>query len=157
MSETTIAAPPRKIPALARAAMQFQVFLLRRNWIGPMGQALMVITTTGRKTGQQFSTPIGYLRDGAEVIALSVGGRSHWYQNLLRQPNVILNIQGRDYAAQAQAVTEPHERRRIFELYQREQAQLFTRLFGVPVDAPAPQLEHALATRHFVRFRLNTP
>ena len=53
---------------------------------------------------------------------------------------------------QAEAVIEEAERRRIFELYKRERAKNFVRLFSLPVDAPAEALAQALATRVFVRF-----
>jgi deazaflavin-dependent oxidoreductase (nitroreductase family) len=149
-------APARQIPGFAKAAMQFQAFLLRRNWMGPLANEIMVITTTGRKSGQQFSTPIGYLRDGDSLIALAVGGASHWYKNLLVNPEVTLNLKGQDLRARAEVVRHESERQHIFERYQRDRAKFFARLFGVPVDAPAEALAHALATRQFVRFvRIN--
>lgn len=69
MTESTPSTP--RIPRFAKAAMAFQAFLLRRNWMGPMSDEIMVITTTGRKSGRSYTTPIGYLRDGASVIALT--------------------------------------------------------------------------------------
>lgn len=132
--------------------MRLQAFLLRRNWLGPLADELMVITTTGRKTGQPFSTPIGYLPDGDDVIALSVGGESHWYKNLLVNPQVTLNIKGQDVRVRAEVVRHETERQRLFERYQRDRAKFFARLFGVPVTAPAAVLSQALAHRQFVRF-----
>lgn len=151
MSQTTTTTP-RKIPGFAKAAMQFQAFLLRRNLMGAMADEVMVITTTGRKSGQQFSTPIGYLRDGDHILALSVGGASNWYKNLLVNPDATLNLKGHDLRARAEMVWHESERQRIFELYKRDRAKYFARLFGVPVDAPAEVLAQALTTRAFVRF-----
>ena len=47
-----------------------QTFLLRHNWIGGMSNFIMVITTSGRKSGKQYSTPIGYIYDGDDLISL---------------------------------------------------------------------------------------
>lgn len=149
MSEQTA---PRRMPAFAKAMMRFQAFLLRRNWLGAMGEEVMVITVAGRKSGKTYSTPIGYLREGEALLALSGNGGSQWYKNLLHRPEAAVNVRGRELRVRAEAVTDPAERRRIFALYQRERAKNFKLLFGVPVDAPAAALEQALATRVFVRF-----
>jgi len=138
----------------AKAAMQFQAFLLRRNWIGPMSDFVMVITTIGRKSGKQFSTPIGYVRDGDDLIGLSVEGRANWYKNLLQNPNVTLSVKGRDVQAKAEPVRDGSERQRIFELYKRTTGENFPRIFALPPDAPEAVLAEALAKREFVRFRI---
>lgn len=151
MTEQTTA--PR-IPAFAKALMRFQAFLLRRNWMGALGDEIMVITVAGRRTGRAYSTPIGYLRDGDSLIALTnAANPSNWYRNALHQPEVMLNIRGRDLRAHAEPVRDEAERRRIFELYKRERAANFKRLFGVPLESPAADLDAALATRTFIRFR----
>lgn len=149
MSEQTT---PRRLPAFAKAMMQFQAFLLRRNWMGAMGDEVMVITVAGRKSGKTYATPIGYLREGNALLALSGNGGSHWYHNVLHHGRASVNVRGRDLRVRAEAVTDPAERQRIFALYQRERAKNFKLLFGVPVDAPAEALAQALATRVFVRF-----
>lgn len=134
--------------------MRFQAFLLRRNWMGALGDEIMVITVAGRRTGKTYSTPIGYLRDGDNLIALTnAANPSNWYRNALHQSEVMLNIRGQDLRARAEPVRDEAERRRLFELYQRERARNFKFLFGLPVDAPAADLETALATRTFIRFR----
>lgn len=145
--------PPR-LPKFAKAAMAFQVFLLRRNWLGPLGDEIMVITTTGRKTGRSFSTPIGYLRDGSSVIALTSRNASDWYKNALKSRQVRLEIKGKTYLAQATPIDDPDERKSIFERYRQERARYFRRLFGVPADASREELEKALESRRLIRFYL---
>ncbi len=143
-----------KISSLAKAAMQFQVFLLRRNWMGAMGEQIMVINTIGRKTGKKHATPIGYLRDGDSLVALSNQGLSNWYKNALHTPQVTLEIKGQALPARAEAVSDPVERQKIFNLYKKERGQNFHRYFGIPVDAPQEKQTAALASRLFVRFHL---
>lgn len=57
-----------------------------------------LITTTGRKSGQQRTTPTLYLRDGDRVILpASFGGRHAnpgWYRNLKEDPKVHVQIRG---------------------------------------------------------------
>ncbi len=132
--------------------MKFQAFLLRHNLLGPLGNELMVVTTIGRKTGRRFSTPVGYLRDGDTIIALSIRGESNWYRNMLHNQTATLEIKGRPVNVRAEPVTNPAQRQKIFELYCRERAGSFKLLFGVPSDAPTADLERALASRQFVRF-----
>jgi deazaflavin-dependent oxidoreductase (nitroreductase family) len=139
--------------AFAKAAMRFQAFLLRRNWMGPAGEQLMVINVKGRKTGKPYYTPIGYLRDGDSLVALTnANGASQWYFNTLASPHVTLEIKGRPLRARGVPVADESERRRIFELYKQQRAANFSQYFGVSVDAPAETLEQALASRKFMRF-----
>jgi deazaflavin-dependent oxidoreductase (nitroreductase family) len=133
--------------------LRLQVFMLRRGMMGKASDALMVITTTGRKTGRQHSTPIGYLQDGDMFIAINPQGRSNWYKNVLANPAVTLNIKGRDIPAEGAQFTDEAEIARLFDLYRTQQPTTFPRLFGVPVNAPADALQRARETRRFVRFQ----
>lgn len=145
--------PPMHVPSFAKAMMRFQVFLLRRNWLGGMGDFVMVITVNGRRTGKSYSTPIGYLREGETILAINPGGSSNWFRNLLIHPSVVLDICGQKLPARAEHVTDPAECARIFELY-RQQRRGFDRLFGVSPDASPEQLNIARDSREFVRFHL---
>jgi deazaflavin-dependent oxidoreductase (nitroreductase family) len=129
--------------------MQVQVWLLRHGLMGSLGDEIMVITVTGRKTGRQYSTPIGFLRDGETVIALSRG--SNWYRNAVATGKATIEIKKHKLDVRVEAVTDQAERERIFALYKRDRAKNFSRLFGVPVDAPAAELQQALAIRDFVK------
>lgn len=148
MTQTT--QPPQQMPAIAKAAMRLQVFLLRHNLMGAMGDEILAITVKGRKSGKVYSTPIGYLRDGETIIALSRG--TNWIKNALAAGEATLEIKGQPIKVRVEAVTDQAERERIFGLYQRDRVKNFSRLFGAPVTAPADQLSSALATRDFVKF-----
>ena len=152
MTEQTSSTP--RVPRLAKTAMAFQAFLLRRNWLGSMGDEIMVITTTGRKSGRSYTTPIGYLRDGSSIIALNPGGGSNWYKNVLKNKQARLEIKGKTYLAQAAPIDDPEDRKRVFELYRQERTKRFKLLFGVEADASLEELEQALASRRFIRFYL---
>jgi len=134
-------------------AMGAQVWLLRRGLMGSLADEIMVITVSGRKTGRQYSTPIGYLRDGETIIALSRG--SNWLKNAVATGQAQVEIKKQKIKVRVEAVKDQVGRERIFELYKRERARNFSRLFGVPVDAPEADLKNALAIRDFVKLHPN--
>jgi deazaflavin-dependent oxidoreductase (nitroreductase family) len=64
---------------------------------GTFGKApVALLTTTGRKTGQQRVSPLLYLRDGNRVILVASKGGSAkhplWYLNLKANPTVQVQI-----------------------------------------------------------------
>ncbi len=144
-----------RVSPMAKLAFKAQMFMLRNNLMGPAGDMILIITVKGRKTGKEYSTPIGYVRDGETIYALNNGGVSNWYKNVLQNPDVILEIKGQRVHAIAQPVNETRERRRVFDLYRQQRRRAFPRFFGVPADAPEADLEQALASRVFVRFQVN--
>ena len=60
------------------------------------GAPVMLLTTTGRKSGKLFTLPLLYLRDGDRIVTVaSKGGMDHhplWYKNLAADPNVDVQI-----------------------------------------------------------------
>jgi deazaflavin-dependent oxidoreductase (nitroreductase family) len=83
-------------------------YRLTNGWLGgtfPGGAPVLLLTTIGRKTGQQRVAPLLYLEDGHDlVIVASKGGMSHhplWYRNLQANPAVEVEIgsQKRPYRA----------------------------------------------------------
>lgn len=152
-----MSAQTSRMSAFSRFAMGFQAFMLRRNWMGPMGDFVMVITVTGRKSGKRYSTPIGYLKDGDTLLGLTRSGQeSNWYYNALRNPEVTLEIKGQSYRARTEAVKGDVERQKVFDIYRSKIAspETFKRLFGVLPTAAPDELQKGLATREFVRFHL---
>jgi deazaflavin-dependent oxidoreductase (nitroreductase family) len=141
-------------PLLIRLMNPMMAFMIRRN-IGALGQAMMIITHTGRKSGRQYSTPIGYLRDGDSVLGFNVGGGSQWYKNLKQNPVVTLTIQGQSGRYRARYITDTDEIARVLALYQRGVPKgQYERFFGVPVDMPAEQAARSPQLRAvFVRFQ----
>jgi deazaflavin-dependent oxidoreductase (nitroreductase family) len=64
---------------------------IRRSFLFTGGLPLLVITTVGRKTGQERSTPLGYVRHGQAfaVIASNAGSNRvpAWWLNLQSDPH----------------------------------------------------------------------
>jgi len=70
-----------------------------RHGIGPRTLPVMLLTTTGRKTGRPRSTPVLYLQDGPRYVILgsNYGRRGYpgWSNNLMSTPTATLQIGGR--------------------------------------------------------------
>src|SRR5438067_13126607 len=64
--------------------------------IGHFGDNLLLLTTTGARTGERRTNPVAFHRQGDRYViaATNVGAPSHpaWYHNLVKDPNV--TIQG---------------------------------------------------------------
>jgi deazaflavin-dependent oxidoreductase (nitroreductase family) len=88
------------------------------------GRPLLLLTTTGARSGQPRTAPMMYVPDGDRllVIASNVGAPSHpaWYHNLVAHPQVTVEV-GKDTYDATALVTEGAERQglwtRIVELY----------------------------------------
>ena len=78
---------------------------------------LLLLTTTGAKSGQPRTSPMMYVRDGERllVIASNAGAPKHpdWYRNLVAHPNVTVEVGDETYGAKA-IVMEGEERERLW-------------------------------------------
>ena len=85
---------------------------------GPFeGAAMVLLTTTGAKSGQPRTTPLVYLPHGDQVIifASKAGAPTNpdWYHNLIAHPTVNIEVGTDTYEATAVEVTG-EERNRLF-------------------------------------------
>src|SRR5215216_999167 len=82
------------------------------------GRPLLLLTTTGARTGLPRVVPLVYTRDGEDlVIIASKGGaptNPDWYHNLVANPEVTVEIGTERFAARAR-VTEGEERDRLYD------------------------------------------
>lgn len=110
---------------------------------GPFeGAPVLLLTTTGAKSGERRTTPVMYLEDGERMVifASKAGAPTNpaWYHNLLADPSVAVEIGSETVDVDA-VVTSGEERDRLFnrqaELYPRfaEYAEKTTR--QIPVIA----------------------
>jgi deazaflavin-dependent oxidoreductase (nitroreductase family) len=73
------------------------------------GAPVLLLTTTGRRSGEQRTTPLIYGRDGENyLIVASRGGADDppaWYLNLSADPDVDLQVKADKFAARARTAT----------------------------------------------------
>lgn len=83
------------------------------------GSKTLLLTTTGRKTGNPTTTPLIYENDGDRyVIVASKGGAPDdpgWYRNLEKTPEVELQVKDQVFAARAHTAVGD-ERKRLWDL-----------------------------------------
>ncbi|CAG0928579.1 Deazaflavin-dependent nitroreductase [Thermoflexales bacterium] len=77
--------------------------------LGPLiGRLILLLTTTGRKSGLPRVTALQYEEvDGAIYVGSSKGTRADWFQNLLASPRVTVRVKSRQFSGMAQPVTDP--------------------------------------------------
>ncbi len=85
---------------------------------GPFeGHPLLLLTTTGARSGKHRTVPLGYMPDGGRLIifASNFGGPTNpdWYYNLLAHPEVTVEIGTQTFNATAVVLTG-EERDRLF-------------------------------------------
>jgi deazaflavin-dependent oxidoreductase (nitroreductase family) len=94
-------------------------FRANKGKVGGMweGRPLLLLTTTGAKSGQHRTNPMMYLREGDHlyVFASKGGAPSHpdWYHNLLAHPDVTVELGAEKFNAIARPVT-PEARDEIY-------------------------------------------
>jgi deazaflavin-dependent oxidoreductase (nitroreductase family) len=81
------------------------------------GGRVLLLTTTGNKTGKQRTVPVMYFEhDGTRAVVASYGGSPQhpaWYNNLAKNPEVIVEVGSHKYQATAK-VASPEVRAQIW-------------------------------------------
>jgi len=82
------------------------------------GRPLLLLTTTGARSGQRRTTPLMYVadRDRLLVIASNAGAPAHpdWYRNLLAHPEATVEVGADTYDVHA-VVLEGAERQQLWD------------------------------------------
>jgi F420H(2)-dependent quinone reductase len=107
---------------LASRATRGHAWILRRtrgrlgarNLIAPR-QKVLALTTMGRKSGEPRSAPMGYLRDGDNVLVVaSNAGLDRppaWWLNLEANPNAEIDFEGERRPVRGRRATQDEWRR----------------------------------------------
>jgi deazaflavin-dependent oxidoreductase (nitroreductase family) len=88
---------------------------------------LMLLTTTGAKTGRQLTKPLAYTKDGDRIVLIaSFAGSPRnpaWFTNLVANPVVTVEVGNQRFQARA-TVTSGAERERLYK-NQAQQMSVF--------------------------------
>lgn len=89
----------------------------RSTGAGPSGLPTLLLTTTGRKSGEERTVALVFLQDGDDMVIVgSLAGYDHhpaWYLNLGANPRCRVQLDRRKMAAVARDADEA-ERRRLW-------------------------------------------
>src|SRR5512133_2154649 len=92
--------PPNKL--FTRA---YRKFLYR-----PMKDVILLLTTTGRKTGRPHTIGLQYeLIDGRYYLGAADGSRADWYRNILKNPAVEIQVGEKNIPATAEVICDRGE------------------------------------------------
>jgi deazaflavin-dependent oxidoreductase (nitroreductase family) len=112
-----------------------EAFRANRGIVTWWPDPLILLTTTGAKSGQPRTTPVSYSTDGDRiVIAATKGGaptNPDWYHNLLANPIVTVELGDERFQARATVVTDEAERQRLYARH----AELMPVFAGYPQKA----------------------
>lgn len=92
---------------LTRKFMDLHIYLFRRTGgaIGGnlLGRPALILTTVGRKSGQNRETPLTYIPDGDRYLLIASNGGSDrvpsWWRNLVAHPEVKIEVGRRTISA----------------------------------------------------------
>jgi F420H(2)-dependent quinone reductase len=79
--------------------------------------SILLLTTTGRKTGMPRTTPLCYFADGDDIVVVASNGGMDWFPawwlNLMGEPRATVEI-GRSRRAVVARPASPEERERLW-------------------------------------------
>ena len=80
----------------------------RFNQGKPPAKFILLLTTTGRKSGLPRKTPLQFEEiEGKYYVSSGRGNAADWYKNILANPQVEVQIQARRFRGIAEPVTDP--------------------------------------------------
>jgi deazaflavin-dependent oxidoreductase (nitroreductase family) len=83
------------------------------------GTEILLLTTTGRSSGEQRTTPLIHRTDGGRwIVVASKGGTPEnpsWYENMLVDPNATIQVQAEEIPVTA-STAAGEERERLWAL-----------------------------------------
>jgi deazaflavin-dependent oxidoreductase (nitroreductase family) len=108
---------------------------------------ILLLTTTGARTGRLATVPLGFAVDSGRVfvVASKAGAPTHpaWFHNLRANPSVTVELGDQSFQARA-AVTAGEERDRLYRLvsgigseYEKNTDRVFPVIVLEGVPAPA--------------------
>jgi deazaflavin-dependent oxidoreductase (nitroreductase family) len=81
-------------------------------------RSLLLLTTTGAKSGRSLTRPLAYTTDGDRIVVIaSFGGapkNPSWYHNLVANPEATVELGSERFRVRA-TVTSGEERQRLFD------------------------------------------
>jgi deazaflavin-dependent oxidoreductase (nitroreductase family) len=125
-----------------------------RRGFGPR-RVVLLLTTTGRKSGLPRVTPLQFEEvDGEIYIASARGAQADWFKNILAHPSVQVQVGERQFQALAEPVTDPGRIADFIELRLKRHPimiRLIMHLFdGLPLRFDRKKLESFCAGKAMV-------
>lgn len=79
---------------------------------------MVIITTTGAKSGRAITNPLVFLPDGDRIVLIASNGGADkhpaWYHNLIANPELTVELPAETFTGKAELVGDP-ERTALFD------------------------------------------
>ncbi len=133
-------------PAEFRAPPPHLMRFLYRSGLAPLlGRFILLLTTTGRKSGLPRVTPLQYEEvDGAIYVASARGAKADWFRNILADHCVKVRIKSREFEGLAEPVNDPGRIADFLELRLQRHPQMVGAILksvGLPASPSRSELE----------------
>ncbi|HEX5852582.1 MAG TPA: nitroreductase/quinone reductase family protein [Solirubrobacteraceae bacterium] len=114
---------------------------------------LMLLTVTGRKTGNSYTIPVGRHQSADGAFLISAGGA--WRHNLRGGADVRVTLDGRERTAHAVLEEDPTRAAEVFkEMLDRSNQRMLAVKVNVKRSPTAAEIEPALVDRGVAYLRL---
>src|SRR3989304_4714784 len=129
----------------------WRLLKLPRLWyalgLGPVvGQLILLLTTTGRKSGLPRVTPLQYEEEnGVFYVASARGQQADWFRNIVADPPVEGQVKAGRWRGLAEPIAEPARIADFLELRLRRHPRMIGAMLrgeGLPARPTRAQLEH---------------
>jgi deazaflavin-dependent oxidoreductase (nitroreductase family) len=147
----------RRLPRFFWRLMKFN-----RIWyslgLGPIiGRLVLLLTTTGRKSGLPRVTPLQYEEEnGVIYVAAARGQQADWFRNIVANPHVEVQVKANRFHGVAEPITDPARIADFLELRLRRHPRMIgamLRSHGLPAQPNRTQLEQLAAKIALVAIR----
>ena len=143
--------------------LAFRLIKLPPQWLyalglGPVyGRLVLLLTTTGRKSGLPRITPLQYEEvDGLFYVAAARGQKADWFRNIVANSKVEVRVKGVRFPGVAEPITDFNRIADFLELrlhrHPRMVGAMF-RLAGLPLKPTRVQIEQYARRRALVEIR----
>ncbi len=147
--------PPKLIWRVMRKLNQ----RIARNYqrgIGP-GSMVLLLTTTGRKSGLPRLTPLQYEEyEGVYYIGSARGQQADWFRNIQANPQVEVQVRRKRFPGLAEPITDPKRIADFLEMRLRRHPLMIGALMlleGLPLRHTRADLERIAAQKALVIIR----
>ncbi len=128
-----------------------------RNPASPMGRIVLLLTTTGRKSGLPRVTPLQYEeQDGVIYVGSARGTQADWFRNLVACPRVKVQIGAQCFEGRAEPITNASRIADFLELRLRNHPRMIGAMLlaeGLPRRPSRTQLEQYASKLALVAIR----
>lgn len=119
--------------------------------LGPLlGKFILLLTTTGRKSGKRRVTPLQYEEiDGKIYLGAALGQKADWLRNLQANPQVFIQLKNRRFAGRAEMISDPQRIADFLEVRLRHHPKMIgamLRTEGLSIPPVRAELERYAAS-----------